>query len=63
MVCQLTARELIVAFDRNFHLLRENVVASSKPPGSRWIYPIFTPFLAQAVPQRESHEMYKQDSV
>ena len=62
-VCHLTAHELIVAFHRHFHLLRENVDASIKLPGSRWIYPIFTPFLAQAVPQRETHEMYKQDSV
>jgi hypothetical protein len=58
MVCHLTAHELIVAFHRHFHLLRENVVASIKPPGSRWIYPIFTPFLAQAVsPARNSRNV------
>ena len=60
-VCHLTAHELIVAFHRHYHLLRENVVASIKPPGSRWIYPIFTRFLAKAVSQRETHEMYKRD--
>jgi len=57
-VCHLIAHELIVAFHRHYHLLRENVDASIKPPGSRRIYPIFIPFLAQAAfPARDSRNV------
>jgi hypothetical protein len=43
MVCQLTAHELIVAFHRHFHLLRENGVATIKLPGSRWLEAVEMP--------------------